>query len=93
MVIESILNALQSIIFTVFSWLDLPNLSDYGLDIDQAVSTITDLINMTKSVIDLLLPWNLVRVCLPIVVAVSNIDRLYAFAMWILRKIPMLGIK
>ena len=67
MLIESILNALKSIVFTVFSWLDLPNLSDYGLDIDQAVTTITELLNMTKSVIDLLLPWNLVRVCLPIV--------------------------
>lgn len=93
MIIKAIMNALQTVIFTVFSWLNLPNLSDYGLDINAARNTILEILNMTKSVIDMLLPWNIVTVCLPIVIAVSNADKIYKFIMWILRKIPMLGIQ
>lgn len=93
MIIKSILNALQAVIFTVFGWLDLPNLSDYGLNIDAARSTILEILYMTTSVIDMLLPWSIVKVCLPIVIAVSNADKIYKFIMWIVRKIPMLGIK
>ena len=93
MIIESILNGLKTVVFALFSWLNLPNLSDYGLDIDEALSTINYILSMTQSVIDLLLPWNIVRVCLPIVIIVSNMDKLYSLVMWIIRKIPMLGIK
>lgn len=93
MIIESILNGLKTVVFALFSWLNLPNLSDYGLDIDEALNTINYILSMTQSVIDLLLPWNIVRVCLPIVIIVSNMDKLYSMVMWIIRKIPMLGIK
>mgnify|MGYP003291651022 CR=1 FL=1 len=93
MIIKTILDALQAVIFAVFSWLDLPNLSDYGLDIDAARSTIMEIFTMCTSVIDMLLPWSIVKLCLPIVIAVSNADKIYKFLMWILRKIPMLGIK
>lgn len=93
MILESILNALKKVIFAIFSWLDLPNMSDYGDGFDNALGLISQILESTQSVIDLLLPWEIVVFCLPIVIVIDNFEHIYNFIMWVVRKIPMLGIK
>lgn len=93
MIIESILNALKTVIFALFSWLDLPNMSDYGSELDNVISTIDEMLNSAATLINLFLPWDIVRFGLPIVIVVMNFEHIYDFVMWIVRKIPMLNIK
>lgn len=93
MIIESILNALKSVIFAVFSWLDLPNLSDYGDGFENGIEFIDIMLGYAQNLINLFLPWDIVRFGLPIVLVVMNFEHIYDFIMWILRKIPMLNIK
>lgn len=93
MIIEAVLNALKNVVFLLFSWLDLPNMSDFGTGFDDAMGLITEILSMTQTVIDLLLPWEIVKFCLPIVIVIVNFEHIYNFIMWIIKKIPMLGIK
>ena len=41
----------------------------------------------------LFVPLPLVKILLPLVVLVVNFEHIYAGVMWILRKIPVLGIE
>lgn len=41
----------------------------------------------------LIVPRELVLVVVPVILVLSNFDKLYTVIMWILRKIPFLGIK
>lgn len=93
MIIEGILNALKSVIFALFSWLDLPNMSDYGSGFDDAIDLLAQMIESSQSLINLFLPWDIVKFGLPIVIVVMNFEHIYHFIMWVVRKIPMLGIE
>lgn len=93
MVVEGILNALKSVIFTLFSWIDLPNMSDYGTGFEDAFALIGDMLESSQCIINLFLPWNIVKFGLPIVIVVMNFEHIYNFVMWVIKKIPMLGIK
>lgn len=93
MILESILNALKRVIFAIFSWLDLPNMADYGTGFQEAFDLITDMLDSSKNLINLFLPWDIVRFGLPILIVVMNFEKVYNFIMWVVRKIPMLNIK
>lgn len=93
MIIEIILNMLKKVVFALFSWLDLPNMSDYGTGFDDALALISQILESSQSLIDLLLPWEIVTFVLPIVIIIENFEHIYNFIMWVIRKIPMLGIK
>ena len=93
MILEGILNALKKVIFALFSWIDLPNMSDYGTGFDDAFALIGDMLESSQGIINLFLPWNIVKFGLPIVIIVINFEHIYHFIMWVVRKIPMLGIK
>lgn len=93
MILEGILNALKTVIFALFSWLDLPNMSDYGTGFEDAFALISEMLESSQGLINLFLPWDIVRFGLPIVIVVINFEHIYHFIMWVVRKIPMLGIK
>ena len=93
MILEGILNALKKVIFAIFSWIDLPNMSDYGTGFQDAFDLIGDMLESSQGIINLFLPWSIVKFGLPIVIVVMNFEHVYNFVMWVVRKIPMLGIK
>lgn len=88
MILESILTAFSSLFKLLFNWLNIPSLDDYDVDL----SLIDTFLNSGKSLINMFLPWDIVRFGLPILIIVLNAEYIYHFVMWILRKIPMLGI-
>ncbi len=93
MILEAILNALKSLIKSVFSWVDIPSMSDYGDGFETAVNFINQILETSQSLINLFLPWDIVRFGIPILLVVMNFEKLYQAVMWVLKKIPMLGIK
>ena len=93
MILESILTAFKKLIFSLLSFIDLPNASDYGNGFSKAFELIPEILDSCKSIIDLVFPWEIVVFAIPIVIVISNFDKLYHFIMWIARKIPMLNIK
>ena len=73
-----------------YFWIHLPAVPD------QIVSIVDRVLLYVKSGLGLLwlfVPFELVKVMIPLVIAVVNFDKLYSFAVWVLKKIPMLGIE
>lgn len=93
MILEAILNALKSLIMGVFSWVNIPSMSDYGDGFDTAIAFINQILESSQSLINLFLPWDIVRFGVPVLLIVLNFEHLYSFVMWVLKKIPMLGIE
>lgn len=93
MIVEGILNALKTVIFAIFSWIDLPNMSDYGTGFTDIFELIADMLYSSRGIINLFLPWDIVRFGFPIIIVVINFEHIYHFVMWVIKKIPMLGVK
>lgn len=89
MLIETILNALKTLLQTLLGWINIPGA---GEEFNNGILYFTTMMETAQSLIDLFIPWSLVRFGLPLLVVVVNFERVYNFIMWILRKIPMLGI-
>lgn len=90
MVLEFIMNAIKSLLFLILKV--LPNLPSLGEDFDVAIEYFNSMLSTASSLINLFIPWKLVVFGLPLVIAVSSFEHIYVGLMWVLRKIPMLGI-
>lgn len=90
MIFEAVLNALLSVLKALFSWINIPAI---GEEFDNAMQFIDVLFSNAQQLVNLFLPWDIVRFGIPVIIIVRNFDRIYGFIMWILRKIPMLGIE
>ena len=89
MVIETIFNAFKALLENLLGWINIPSA---GEEFDNAMAYFTNMFEVGKGLIDLFVPWSLVRFGLPLLIVVVNFEHIYHFVMWILRKIPMLGI-
>lgn len=90
MIINSLMNVIYNLLSLVLSPLDIPGFPD---GTEESVSQFFDLIfGSAESVIGLLVP-TVVFVLLGIIVTVEVGIHLYHFVIWILKKIPMLGIE
>ena len=91
MIIEGLLTVVQYLLNILLFIINLP-----GLD-SQTVQTVKDfmarIFDVTESFAGFFIPWGTVQVCLPLLILILNADHIYAFFMWVLRKIPMLGIE
>lgn len=90
MIIETLLNAIFSIFEKVFSVINIPGMPD-GMS-DQVVGFFNDVLNYAGSLISLFVPWLQVKIFFPILIVILSSDEVYKLVMWVLRKIPMLGI-
>lgn len=90
MIIETLLNAIFSIFEKVFSVINIPGMPD-GMS-EQVVSFFSDALNYAGSLISLFIPWSQVKVFFPILIVILSSEEIYKLVMWVLKKIPMLGI-
>ena len=90
MIVEGIINILVKLIKLLFGWINMPTVSQ---DFYDAFSVIDKMLDNAQSLVDFFLPWDCVIIGLPLVIAVINFEHIYNFVMWILKKIPMLGIE
>lgn len=91
MIIEAILNLLVGVIKLAFSIIpDLPQLPSSALSVvDQVFGYISSGIGIASVFIDM----NFVRVMIPLLIVVVNFDKVYDLIMFVLRKIPFLGVQ
>ena len=74
----------------LFGWFSLPDFpSEVQTFVDEFFQAITNVIGIVGIFID----FNMVLILLPIVIAVINLDTAWKVFMFILRKIPFLGIE
>ena len=90
MILESILNLISGLIKLVFGWINLPDMpSSVTSIIDELFGYIRGSMGLLGVFVDL----NMVKVLLPVLLIVINFEHVWKFTMFIVRKIPFLGIE
>ena len=91
MLLEWVLSFGQMIISAILNLLDLvPDMPP------QAISVLNNFLDIIKTSFNLLCTFvdiNMLRILFPIVLIIINFDFVYRVVMWVLRKIPVLGIE
>lgn len=86
LIIEAVLNLLQAAIFSLFSWLELP---DLPLEITNGINDFFSFLQYGAGFIGFFLPARLIRPLFVTFSAIFAVDCFYPFIMWIIRKIPL----
>lgn len=89
MIVETIVNFGVKIFTTILSLFNLPSI---GSNLQLVSNFFEDYIFNAFNFIEVFLPLQFFSVLLGLVVAVLLVEDLYSFVMWILRKIPCLGM-
>ena len=90
MIIEGLFNLFYTLITVVFSWINLPSLPDGVLSV---MDQIVNLLQGSLSILGFFVDIDYIKVLLPIVLIVVNFDKAYKLVMFVLRKIPFIGVK
>lgn len=90
MIVEAVLNLLIGLIKTVFGWINLPQLPDEVMSI---IDQLFDILSGAMGLLSIFMDINMLKILLPVLLIVINFDEAYKLTMFILRKIPFLGIK
>lgn len=90
MIIEALLNIVKLLVNLLFGWVQIPPVPDA---ITSVVDTVFRYIEQGMLIVYIFAPRELVQVLLPLVIIVVNFEHLYKLGMWILKKIPMVGIE
>lgn len=90
MIIETICNAFLAFLMKVLAFIKIPQIPP------DILSTITDsihtIITQGEELIDLVLPFSVVKALLLVVIGIEIAVPVYHFVMWVIKKIPMLGV-
>ena len=90
MIIEAILNLFKTLLFTCFSWISIPA---FPSELTENIDAFLDLIFENLTLLGFFIRPITLQIAIPILIILLNFENLYKLTMWILRKIPMLGIK
>lgn len=90
MILGVLLDALKVVLQTALGFINLPNLPQ---NIDNAIRGFIDMIFDNLGIVGFFIRWETIQIAVPLVIAVANLDHIYDGIMWIIRKIPMLGME
>lgn len=89
MILEAVFNLVSGLVKIVFGWINLPDLPG---SITSVIDELFALISGSVGIIGIFVDLNMVKILLPVLLIVINFDDVWKFTMFILRKIPFLGI-
>lgn len=90
MIIEALFTVILSLLNIVFGWVNLPQMPEA---VDSAFDSLLSYMQAGIGFVWLIVPRELVLVVVPVILILSNFDKLYSVVMWVLKKIPFLGIE
>lgn len=90
MIIENLMEVIVTIFGSVIGLFNIPQINAETLQLVN--NQITEIIEIGAGFANLLLPMNIVKVFLEIVILVEVGIDLYHFVMWVIKKIPIASI-
>lgn len=90
MIISGLLNLIKTLLFAVFSWINLPAFPE---TLTNSIDTFLNLIFDNLTLLGFFIRPTTLIVSIPLLIILLNFEDVYKLTMWILRKIPFLGIK
>ncbi len=91
MIIEALLNLVIRLFMALLSFVNIPEIPQET--ISNVQNTLNTIIEKGSALIDLLIPYNVAKGLLLIVIGIEVAIPVYHFVMWLLKKIPMLSIR
>ena len=91
MILEYIFNIIIDFISYIFNL--LPNLPDFPSNISNSINSYLDLIFNNAGLVGLFIPLSLTRILLALTISLVGFKLLYDLIMWVVRKIPFLGME
>ena len=89
MIIKALMDLIATVLQTLLGFIQIPSFPETWT---SAVSQFMDLLFDNVGMVGLIIPWPVIKLGIPILIAIINMDKIYDAIMWILRKIPMLGM-
>lgn len=89
MILESVFNLFSSAIKLIFAWIEFPDLPP---EVSQIIEQLFTYMESGMGFVYLFIDMDLVKLMLPFVLVVANFEKVYTLVMWVLRKIPFLGL-
>lgn len=90
MILQAVFDLVKNVIKLVFGWINLP-------DMPEAVTSVVDelftLLRGSVGMMGIFLDLKMLKILLPVLLIVINFEDVWKFTMFILRKIPFLGIE
>ena len=90
MIIEGLLNLFVGLLEVVFSWVNVPELPE---SVSSVIDELFGYLSGSVGLLSIFIDFSMVRILLPVLVIVIKFDEAWKLTMFILRKIPFLGIK
>lgn len=90
MILEAILNLVSSLLQICFGWINIPS---FPSDLTVSINSFLDLIFNNLSLLGFFIRPTTITLVVPTLIILLNFEYVYKFTMWILRKIPFLGIE
>lgn len=89
MIVQSLLSFVQSMYQNMFGWLNLPDMPAKVVD---TVDWFLDLLFDNIGILGFFVRWNTVVALVPIAIVIINLDKVYDLIIWVVNKLPFLGI-
>ena len=89
MIIEGITSAFKSVIQTLLSFINITGMPQSFV---TSIDSFLDMVFGNVGLVGLFVRWDTVKIGIPILIAIANMDKIYDGVMWIIRKIPMAGM-
>lgn len=90
MILESVFNLFNSAIKLIFAWINIPAAP---LEVTSVIDTMITYMRSGIGFLFLFFNMDLVKIMIPFVLIVANFEEVYKLVMFVLRKIPFLGIE
>lgn len=91
MIIEGLIDTLIMSIQAILSL--IPNLPDLPSNLVEGANGFINLIFDNVGLLGLFVPISTIKVVVPLILLIVNFDKIYRLVIWILKKIPVFGIK
>ena len=90
MILEGLLELIYGLLSFVFGSFSIP---DFPSEVQNVIDEVSTAITNVIGIVGIFIDWNMVFILIPVVIATINFDIVWKVVMFILRKIPFLGIE
>lgn len=90
MIIKGLFELVFGLLKIVFAPINLPDLPEV---VQSVVDKFIDLITSVIGIVGIFVDMEVLKVLIPVVIVIANLDKVWNMIMFILRKIPFLGIE
>lgn len=90
MILEAILNLVVTLLKFCFGWINIPSFPE---ELTNSIDTFLNLIFDNLSLLGFFVRPLTITLVIPTLIILLNFEDVYKLTMWIIKKIPFLGIK